>query len=110
MVNLEEKSHYEVDKDKQEIRLTLPTQLELEKLVDINDASVKASPKLAPKVKKVWFSEILRPKSSENLFFVQSQQKKFSFSVKNGFNFIIIENGFQIQRKNGFHLNLIKMV
>ena len=43
MVNLEEKSHYEVDKDKQEIRLTLPTQLELEKLVDINDASVKAS-------------------------------------------------------------------
>ena len=53
VVNLEEKSHYEVDKDKQEIRLTLPTQLELEKLVDINDASVKASPKLAPKVKKV---------------------------------------------------------
>ena len=73
MVNLEEKSHYEVDKDKQEIRLTLPTQLELEKLVDINDASVKASPKLAPKVKKVWFSKILRQKSSENLFFVHSR-------------------------------------
>ena len=54
VVSVEEKSRYEVDQDKQEIRLTLPTQLELEKLVDINDASVKASPKLAPKVKKVW--------------------------------------------------------
>ena len=102
MVNLEEKSHYEVDKDKQEIRLTLPTQLELEKLVDINDASVKASPKLVPKVKKVWFSKILRQKSSENHFKIKkmvsiSQWSNFLMSIsKNGFRFSVIINSLQM--------------
>ena len=53
-----EKSKVEVDQNKKEIRLTLPVQLELEKLANLQDASTQVTPQvqrksLAPTVSPV---------------------------------------------------------